>query len=124
MVVLPDEIVYTLYMRKKKTVELYTKVIDDNVKLPDKQGNGILKYSVSVNKKGKLMRYSLAYINFNLCTKDNGRVIGYDNCHGHHHMHYMGKEKPIEFTSFEDIHDQFENEWRRLHDQIKSKKNH
>jgi hypothetical protein len=50
---------------------------------------------------------------------DNCRVIGYDNCHGYHHRHYMGKEENIEFTSYEDIQNQFEIAWRELHEKAK-----
>src|ERR1700689_2217193 len=96
------------YMDKKKSSVRYTKIIDDTVKLPEKQGNGILKYFASVDKKGKIIRYSFTYINFHIYTGDNGRVLGYDNCHGRHHRHYMGKEHDIEFSSFEDIQDRFE----------------
>jgi len=104
-------------VKKKKTK--YIKAIDDTVKLPNKQGNGILKYSVGVDNKGKIFRYSLAYINPRLCAVDNCRVIGYDNCHGYHHRHYMGKEENIEFTSYEDIQNQFEIAWRELHEKAK-----
>lgn len=97
-------------------------VRDDLVKFPDKQGNGYLRYSVIVNKNGKLVRYSLTYINFNLYAQDNGRVLGYDNCHGHHHKHYMGEEEEIEFISFEDIQNQFEREWEALHEKAKKRK--
>jgi hypothetical protein len=54
-----------------------------------------------------------------LCAVDNFRVIGYDNCHGYHHRHYMGKEENIEFTSYEDIENQFEIAWRKLHEKAK-----
>jgi hypothetical protein len=104
-------------VKKKKTK--YIKAIDDTVKLPNKQGNGILKYSVGVDNEGKIVRYSLAYINPRLCAVDNCRVIGYDNCHGYHHRHYMGKEENIEFTSYEDIQNQFEIAWRELHEKAK-----
>lgn len=88
-----------------------------------RKGNGILKYIVSIDKKGKITRYSLSYINFNIYTGDNGRVLGYDNCHGYHHRHYMGNENAIEFLSFEDIKDRFEKEWEVLHEKIKRQKN-
>lgn len=96
-------------MTKKK----YIKAIDNVVRLPNKQGNGILRYTVSIDKKGRIGRYSFAYINFNIHTQDNGRVLGYDNCHGYHHKHYFGKEEKIDFISFEDIQDRFEKEWEK-----------
>lgn len=106
-------------MDKRKKSEKLIKAVDDTITLPIKQGNGILKYSVSADSNGKIVRYSLAYINFNICTFDNGRVVGFDNCHGYHHRHYMGKELSIDFISFEDIADRFEVEWRALHEKVK-----
>ena len=58
---------------------------------------------------GKVTRYSLAYINYRLFHDDNGRVLGYDNAHGNHHKHYMGKIEPVtlnNFQEFEVLHEQ------------------
>jgi hypothetical protein len=104
---------------KKKPIVKLTKVIDETIKMSEKFGNGIVRASVSVDAKGKLGRYSFAYINFWLCHVDNGRVLGYDNDHGHHHRHYMGREEPVKFVSYEDIAEQFEKEWRALHEKAK-----
>ncbi|MCC2666174.1 MAG: transcriptional regulator [Gammaproteobacteria bacterium] len=109
-------------MNKKKESIKYIKVTDDTIKLPEKQGNGTLKYSVRVDKNGNIARYSFAYINFHIYTGDNGRVLGYDNCHGYHHRHYMGKENKIVFSSFEDVLDHFEKEWGILHETVKIQK--
>lgn len=111
-------------MSKKNQTKAYIKAKDDMVKLPAKQGNGVLKYSVSIDSKGKMVRYSFAYINFHVCAKDNGRVLGYDNCHGYHHKHYMGKEERVDFISLEDIQDRFEREWEELHEKVKKQKSH
>jgi hypothetical protein len=102
-------------MKKPKKTSKQTKVVDDTVKIPKKQGNGILKYSASVDKQGKIARYSFAYINPRLCIADNGRVIGFDNCHGYHHR----QEESIEFISYEDITERFEKEWRTVHEKAK-----
>lgn len=109
-------------MKKTKQTKKYIKVRDDTVKLPEKEGNGILKFNVTTDEKGKITRYSLTYINYNIYSKDNGRVLGYDNCHGYHHKHYMGKEEKIDFINFEDIQDRFEKEWGELHEKIKKEK--
>lgn len=106
-------------MHKRKSQTSFTKMVDDTIKMPDKHGNGILKMQVSVDSQGKLARYSLAYINYRICHVDNGRVLGYDNNHGHHHRHFMGKEMPVKFESYEKIAEQFETEWRALHEQAK-----
>lgn len=107
--------------KNKKNSSKYIKAVDEAIKIADKHGNGILRISVNVDKGGKVKRYSLAYINYHLCSVDNGRVLGYDNRHGYHHRHYMGKEEPIEFQNYEAIADRFEKEWRKLHEQAKQK---
>ena len=106
-------------MDKRKKQPKYIKAIDELITLPIKKGNGLLRYTASTNMKGEIMRYSLAYINPLLFTGDNGRVLGFDNSHGHHHRHYMGKEDKITFTSYEEIANRFEIEWRELHEKAK-----
>jgi hypothetical protein len=49
---------------------------------------------------GKVIAYSLAYINLKRCHADHGRVLGYDNSHGFHHRHFMGKVEAVNFTSY------------------------
>lgn len=109
-------------MKKQNRPLRHKKVVDETVKISDKQGNGVLKYSVSVDMQGKIARYSIAYINPHLFNADNGRVLGYDNRHGYHHRHYMGKEEMVEFISYEDIEQRFEKEWRAIHEKIKEQK--
>jgi hypothetical protein len=93
----------------KRKKEKLKKIVDETIKLPNKQGNGILKFLANVNTQGIISRYSLAYINQNICRIDNGRVLGYDNDHGYHHRHYMGKVEVIHFSSYEDIVRRFED---------------
>jgi hypothetical protein len=61
-----------------------------------------------------VVSYSLAYIDPTICSKDNGRVLGYDNSHGYHHRHYKGKLEPVDFTSFTELEQRFEMEVREL----------
>ena len=103
----------------KSTHNKLTKIIDNTIKIANRAGNGILRFLVSVDEKGKVAKYSLAYINPRLCSVDNGRVLGYDNSHGYHHRHYMGQEEPVEFESYEAIAEQFDNEWKVLHESVK-----
>ena len=60
------------------------------------------------------MKYSLAYINPRVCGLDNGRVLGYDNSHDHHHRHFMGTTEHIDFKSFEDLSRRFRSEVEEL----------
>ena len=90
------------------------KVIDDTHHITQKRGNGQLRREVWVDAQGQVTRYNLAYINHALHAGDNGRVVGYDNQHGYHHRHYFGVVAAVEFTSFDDIEDQFQADWAAL----------
>lgn len=79
---------------------------------------------MSIDEKGNLAHYSMAYINYRICDLDNGRVIGYDNSHGYHHRHDMGKEKPVDFENYEKIAEKFDKEWREIHEKAKRKSYH
>jgi hypothetical protein len=69
----------------------------------------------ATGEAGQVTRYKLAYINHALHVGDNGRVVGYDNQqHGYHHRHYFGVVAAVEFTSFDDIEDQFQADWAAL----------
>ena len=91
-----------------------TKVIDDSFSISSKRGNGILRREVWVDEHGNVVRYNLAYINFDIFQGDHGRVLGYDNAHGFHHRHYCGVVEAIEFVSFEDIEARFEADWSQF----------
>jgi hypothetical protein len=90
------------------------KIHDDYHKISDKRGNGHLRREVWVDKRGTVTRYNLAYINHRLHEGDNGRVVGYDNQHGYHHRHYFGKVEKVDFISYEDIEERFEQDWTVL----------
>ena len=95
-----------------------SKIVDDCHTLPSRRGNGQLRREVWVDgATGKVTRYNLAYINHNICGLDNGRVVGYDNAHGHHHRHFKGSIEPIDFISFEDIEARFQRDWLALRDE-------
>lgn len=91
------------------------KTIDETHTISDRRGNGKLRREVWVNKAtGRVTRYNLAYINHKLFAGDNGRVVGYDNAHDGHHRHYFGVVEPVEFVSFEDVEERFEEDWISL----------
>lgn len=91
------------------------KIVDESHKISDKRGNGKLRREVWVDEEtGKITRYNLVYINHNIFTGDNGRVIGYDNARGGHHRHCFGIVEPIDFVSFEDVEERFEQDWIAL----------
>ena len=90
------------------------KIRDDRHIIPNKRGNGQLRREAWADQEGNITRYNLAYINHRLYPGDNGRVLGFDNRHGHHHRHFMGKTESIEFVSFEDLENRFDREWSSL----------
>jgi len=40
---------------------------------------------------GRIVSYSLAYINLRRCPVDNGRVLGFNSSHGWQYRHLMGQ---------------------------------
>ena len=74
----------------------------------------MLKEEVWHDRDGQVVKYSLAYINPAVFGADNGRVLGYDNSHDHHHRHFMGKQEALEFSNYEALATQFYNEVREL----------
>ena len=114
---------YTLQMKGKKKTQLTQPsdilLVDESVSIHRKRGNGTIRRQIWVTPKGKVTRYSLAYINHHLSCTDNGRVLGYDNAHGYHHKHYMGNIEAVEFKSFEALEKQFDLEFEVLHAKVK-----
>ena len=83
--------------------------------IPRRLGGGSLKELVIRNLPSKqVSHYSLAYINPLIFSRDNGRVLGYDNSHGYSHRHYLGQTAQEKFTSYEELRERFEREWREI----------
>ena len=91
------------------------KIRDERHKIPKKRGNGQLRREAWADENGNITKYNLAYINHQLYLGDNGRVVGFDNQHGFHHRHFMGQTESIEFTSFEELENSFDQAWSLLH---------
>jgi hypothetical protein len=53
------------------------------------------------------VRYNLAFINHFMYKGDNGRVLGYDMAHRHHHRHFMGKVETTDFAGYEKLSERF-----------------
>lgn len=88
--------------------------------LTGKRRGAILKVEI-VRRGEEVVRYSLAYINPRISGVDNGRVLGYDNSHGHHHRHSMGQISSVKFSSYEALLERFLEEivelWRHEDEQ-------
>lgn len=52
---------------------------------------------------------------------DNGRILGYDNAHGYHHKHIMGKIESVNFVSFSELEERFQTEFEVMHAQARKK---
>ena len=97
----------------------------ERFELKPKSGGGLLSYEVwGYREHGKdvVTRYSLAYINHAIFRGDNGRVLGFDNAHGYHHRHFMGKVEAVVFAGFEATQDRFQQEWLEIINQVRGKK--
>jgi len=105
-------LIYNIAMKKQNNKTTY---YADRCDIPLKKGNGTLSFSFVQDENGSIVDYSFAYINHQVCSKDNGRVLGYDNSHGEHHRHIMGKYEKVDFISFDDTKEKFEKEWREFH---------
>ncbi len=77
-----------------------------------RKGGVVVRIQAEYSRGGRLLRYSLALIDTHRMGVDNGRVLGYDNAHGHHHRHCDGKAETVEFESYESIERRFETEVR------------
>lgn len=95
----------------------HVRVVYDRLVLKKPRKGAILKEEVWQDKKGRVVKYSLAYINPRICAVDHGRVLGYDNSHDHHHRHFMGKVEPVHFEDYESLAIRFREEvhalWRK-----------
>jgi len=63
-------------------------------------GIGILREEVWMDGDGRVVRYNLAFVVPHLTGVDHGRILGYDNAHGRHERHFLGKVEMVEYKSF------------------------
>lgn len=90
------------------------KVVDETTEVRCLLGDGLIREEVWQDAQGLIVKYNLAFINHSLFSKDNGRVLGYDNKHGHHHRHFAGAEERFTFRGYERLLHRFLNEVREL----------
>jgi hypothetical protein len=105
---------YLCYDNSVKKIELPIKVVDETTEVRCSIGQGIMREEVWQDSAGNVVKYNLAFVNHSLCAKDNGRVLGYDNSHGEHHRHYMGRAERFTFTKYRDVLSRFFDEVRKL----------
>jgi hypothetical protein len=83
------------------------KVIDAVALVRCVSGVGVIREEVWKNSRNEVVRYNLAFINLFLTSKDNGRVLGYDNAHGQHHRHFRGVTTPFDYEEYDLTEAQF-----------------
>jgi len=91
-----------------------TKISDDIFMVPWDQGNGQIRREVWVDKEKKVTHYYLAYINPESCSADEGTVLGFDYNNGRLFSHLMGTISAIEFSSFEELEEEFDIKWENI----------
>ena len=100
---------------KNKPQRLLDVYAPTDTEIPKKLGGGKLKELVKRDARTKaLLHYSLAYINPLATSRDDGRVLGYDNSHGYQHRHFLGEVTRMPLMRYEDIVTLFERQWRTL----------
>jgi len=77
------------------------KAVDDIDQVRKSGSFGIIREEVYVDDAAVVVKYNLVFIHLGLFRQDNGRVLGYDNAHGHHERHWMGSAQPVSFVSYE-----------------------
>ena len=98
----------------RKSEEKPVKVLDESAVIRCVAGDGLIREEVWKDAKGKIVRFNLAFINFQLFAGDNGRVLGYDTAHGAPHRHFAGAVEPIEGVSYGSISRRFFREVEEL----------
>jgi Family of unknown function (DUF6516) len=81
--------------------------------LTGKRRGAILKEEI-LHRGSEVVKYSLAYIIPRICGVDNGRILGYDNSHRHHHRHFKGKVSAVNFVSYTALLKRFQQEVSQL----------
>ena len=72
----------------------------------------IYREEVWEDRTGRVVRYNLAFIHHEACQQDHGRLVGYDNAHGSHERHFMSETHTVEFISYEQTLEAFQDEVR------------
>ncbi|NVN91183.1 MAG: hypothetical protein HXX11_11350 [Desulfuromonadales bacterium] len=88
-----------------------TKVADDIFMVPWDQGNGVIRREIWIGQDGKASRYHLAYINQEMCTADDGRVLGFDYINGQVNAYSMGEIENSTFSTLEELEERFDVKW-------------
>lgn len=78
----------------------HRKITDYETRFRCGGGIGVLREEVWVDSSDEVSRYNLALILPHQFAADKGRVLGFDNAHGIHERHYMGRVEVCDFTDY------------------------
>jgi hypothetical protein len=95
------------YRRRPPRRIAIKKITDVEIDVRCSHGPGVIREEAWQDPAGTIVRYNLAFISHVICQKDNGRVLGYDSAHGHHHRHFMGRVEEFEFVTYAALADKF-----------------
>jgi hypothetical protein len=87
-------------------------------------GAGILREEVWMDESDKVVRYNLAFVVPHLTLIDHGRILGYDNAHGRHERHFMGKAEAVEYKGFPETSRRFYQEVTEIRRGYESENTH
>lgn len=99
--------------RSSKSVRI-EKVVDEEMEIECCAGPGKIREEAWQDSAGNVVRYNLAFIHHFMCKRDNGRVLGYDASHDHHHRHFMGQVEKFTFVSYAALSERFFREVAEL----------
>ncbi len=91
----------------RKRARKPVKVTDEATVIRCASGDGLIREERWEDEDGNTVRYNLAFINFHLFPRGNGRVLGYDTAHGRVHRHFAGKVEAIASAPFQVISARF-----------------
>ena len=94
------------------------KIVDELSPVHCASGRGLIREEVWLDEDGEVVRYNLAFINHFLTRADHGRVLGYDNSHGHHHRHFKGASESFEYLDYQTLRERFVQEVRELRKEL------
>lgn len=83
-----------------KLILIKTEDVEDHLRCAS-GSKAIYREEVWEDGAGRVVKYNLAFIHFGLCQRDHGRMLGYDNAHGHHERHFMGEAQEVEYLSYD-----------------------
>lgn len=94
--------------------KLYSKVIDEQFIVPVFKGGCIIRFE-AWELNNEIIKYNMVYINKNITSLDNGKILGYDNAHNFHHKHKLGDIIEInDFSSYENLVERFKEDTKEF----------